>query len=169
MTNEDEIERWITVNGQHIPIKSGQSVDDAIKDRQMRYSKQEAKERDNTHSHQKAHQNAIKTLSSDKYTDGTYNISTLKPVEFDHGYQFTFCQIGDDYGESEYNALVNGILSKLKNKNVFAGKFEGSPEISFYTEDKDFAMEIGKRYNQISIWDWGACDEIKTGGTGRKK
>lgn len=31
--NENDIERWITVNGSHIPIKKGQSVDDAIKSR----------------------------------------------------------------------------------------------------------------------------------------
>lgn len=165
----DDIERWITVNGQHIPIRSGQSVDDAIKERQIGHSAKEAKEKNaEVKSHFKHHQEAVKALSSDKYGDGTYNVNTLKPVEFDHGYQFTFCQIGDNYSESEYNALVNGILSKLDNKTVFAGKFESSPEISFYTENKDFAMEIGKRYNQISIWDWGNCDEIKTGGTGRK-
>ena len=29
----DEIERWITVNGQHIPIMHGQSVSEAIKER----------------------------------------------------------------------------------------------------------------------------------------
>ena len=169
MIDDEDIERWITVNGQHIPIRNGQSARDAVRERQIAYNAQEAKERNTDRSYYKAHQKAIKTLSSDKYGSGTYNVNTLKPVEFSRGYQFTFCQIGDDYSESEYNALVSGILSKLENKNVFAGKFEGTPEISFYTLDKNFAMEIGKRYNQISIWDWENCDEIKTGGTGRRK
>ena len=167
----DEIERWITINGQHIPIMHGQSVGDAIKERQIAQNKAQADEKNagEIKSHYAHHNAQVKKLSSDKYGDGTYNINTLKPVEFDKGYQFTFCQIGDNYSESEYNALVNGILSKLDNKTVFAGKFESAPEISFYTTNKAFAMEIGRRYNQISIWDWEKCDEIKTGGTGRRK
>ena len=164
---------WFTANGRHIPIMEGETKDEAIKNWQIERNKQEAKklnkETGTNVNHYKQHADVVKQLSSDKYSDGTYDTRTLEPVEFDKGYQFTFCQIGDNYSESEYNALVNGILSKLENKNVFAGKFEGSPEISFYTEDKDFAVEIGRRYNQISIWDWGACDEVKTGGTGRKK
>ena len=138
---------WFTLNGRHIPIFE----DEGKKD------------------HFNKHKDVIEKLRSDKYGDGTYNVNTLEPVVFDKGYQFTFCQIGDDYSQIEYNALVNGILSKLSDKTVYAGKFEASPEISFHTMDKNFAMEIGRRYNQISIWDWENCDEIKTGGTGERK
>lgn len=168
MAEEREPIGWYTYNGRHIPIFEDSG--DSNKERNIDYNKKEAEKRNSEQkSHFQKHKDAIEKLSDSKYEDGTYNVDTLQSVEFDSGYQFTFCQIGDDYSEEEYNALVNGILSKLENKNVFAGKFEATPEISFYTKDKEFAMEIGRRYNQISIWDWGNCDEIKTGGTGRKK
>ena len=32
---EREIERWITVNGKHIPIRKGQTVDEALKEKQI--------------------------------------------------------------------------------------------------------------------------------------
>lgn len=161
---------WFTVNGMHIPIFDGESKEDAFKRSQMERSKKEADNRNaEIKSHYKFHAEQSKKLESDKYESGTYDINTLKPVSFDSGYQFTFSQIGDNYSEEEYNSLVSGTQSKIDDKTVYAGKFEGTPEISFYTKDKNFAMEIGRRYNQISIWDWGACDEIKTGGTGRRK
>lgn len=38
----DDIVRWITVNGVHIPIKEGQTTEEAIKDRQIKQSTKEA-------------------------------------------------------------------------------------------------------------------------------
>lgn len=170
MKNEEPI-RWITVNGRHIPLYEGQSVNEAIKENLIKKNKESAQKLNasNHSNHYKFHQEQVKKLESSKYEDGTYNVGSLKPVSFEKGYQFTFCQIGDDYSELEYNRLVNSILGKIEDKNAYAGKFESSPEISFHTNDLKFALEIARRYNQISIWDWQECKEIKTGGTGRRR
>ena len=39
---EREIERWITVNGKHIPIRKGQSVEEALKEKQIAKNEVEA-------------------------------------------------------------------------------------------------------------------------------
>jgi hypothetical protein len=51
---------------------------------------------------------------------------------------------------------------------VLAGKFQGTPEISFHVNSKATATRLGRKYNQISVWDWGKGEEIPTGGTGRR-
>ena len=118
---------------------------------------------------QGAHRDAVNTLNSPDYADGTYDISTMTPVDYDSGYQVTFSQIGDSYSDAEYADKVNEFLSVSSDGKTFAGKFEGTPEISFHCADRATAVRLAKKYNQISIWDWGACDEIKTGGTGRRQ
>ena len=42
---DGDIIRWITVNGVHIPIKEGETPDEAIKRKQIALSKEEAKKR----------------------------------------------------------------------------------------------------------------------------
>ena len=79
----------------------------------------------------------------------------------------TFSQIGDNYSDADYADKVNEFLGVSSDGKVLAGKFEGTPEISFHCNSKATAVRLAKKYNQISIWDWGKCDEIKTGGTGR--
>ncbi len=168
--------QWITVNKRHIPIGAGESKEDAIKrafadkERQIANNKKEADRlnKGRTVSTQDKHKQAVEELSKDKYEDGTYNISNFKPVEYEDGYQVTFCQIGDNYNAKEYDDRVNEFLSFSSDGKVLAGKFEGTPEISFHCADKVTAIALAKKYNQISVWDWKNCDEIKTGGTGRR-
>ena len=107
-------------------------------------------------------------LSSDKYQDGTYDANSLKEIDYDSGYQVTYCQIGDKYSESEHDALIKDFLSHTDDSRVSLGKFEGTPEHSFHFKSRDEAISYAKKYNQISIWDWSKCEEIKTGGTGRR-
>lgn len=114
------------------------------------------------------HKDAVSKLSGSEYADGTYDISTMAPVEYDSGYQVTFSQIGDDYSDAEYANCVNEFLAVSSDGKTLAGKFEGTPEVSFHCNDKATAVKLAEKYNQISIWDWGTCDEIKTGGTGRR-
>lgn len=174
MSNDDI--QWITVNGRHIPLGAGESKEDAIKrafdnkERQIAHNKKEADElnKGRTISTQDKHKQAIEELSKDKYEDGTYNISNFKPVEYEDGYQVTFCQIGDNYNAKDYDDRVNEFLSFSSDGRVLAGKFEGTPEISFHVDSKVTAIGLAKKYNQISVWDWKNCDEIKTGGTGRR-
>lgn len=113
------------------------------------------------------HEDIIAKLRSDDYSDGTYNIETLNTVDYHSGYQVTFCQIGDDYTDQEYQSKVDEFLA-VSDGIVYAGKFESEPEISFYVKNKRTAIRLAKKYNQISVWDWKAIDEIETGGTGRR-
>ena len=90
-------------------------------------------------------------------------------MEYDDGYQVTFCQIGDDYTASVYADRVNEFLGYSSDGRTLAGKFEGTPEISFHVPDRATAIRLARKYNQISIWDWENGDEIRTGGTGRRR
>ena len=114
------------------------------------------------------HRSAIAELNKPDFDDGTYELATLKPVEFSKGYQVTFCQVGDDYSHGAYEYLVNLFRENSSDGKVYLGKFEGEPEVSFHFSVKKTAIRFAKAFNQISIWDWKACDEIKTGGTGKR-
>lgn len=157
--------RWVTVHGHRIFIKEG----DTEKDIKEKFERSINKNPQADEKTQAAHQKAIKELSSDAYEDGTYDVDTKKTVEFDKGFQVTFCQIGDNYSPAEYAKKVNECLALSSNGKTYAGKFEGTPEISFHCNNKEQAIAYAKANNQISIWDWENCNEIKTGGTGRRK
>lgn len=124
---------------------------------------------------QAQHKNAIATLADDKYPDyKTYDMDTLEIINYDSGFQVTFCQIGDDYSSSEYADKVNEFLAISFDGKVCAGKYEGTPEVSFNVTDKETAIKLAEKYNQISIWDWYEGNrsnngEIYIGGTGRRK
>ena len=117
---------------------------------------------------QSEHKSAIVKLSGKSYNDGTYDVTTLKPVEFDKGFQVTFCQIGDNYSDDDYAKLVNEFYDLSSDRKSYAGKFEGSPEISFHFDRQEDAERMARKYNQISIWDWAKGEPIDTGGTGRR-
>lgn len=115
------------------------------------------------------HETAIARLASDLFADGTYNLNTLTAVEFNSGYQVSFCNIGDDYTEDDYE-FISAMFSEASSDGIaYAGKFDGTAEVSFHFANKLTAIKYAKMFNQISIWDWSAMDEIKTGGTGIKK
>ena len=144
-----------------------QNIDN--KERQIAENKQEADKLNSENSTQSVHKRAVQELSDSKYEDGTYDISTRKTVEFNKGYQVTFCQIGDNYSDSEYQQKVNECLKLSSDGKTYAGKFESTPEISFHCNSREQAIAYAKANNQISIWDWENCDQILTGGTGRRK
>lgn len=114
------------------------------------------------------HASRVAELNSFKYSDGTYDLGTMTPIEYSSGYQVTFSQIGDNYSAEDYAGKVNEFLKYSSDGKTLAGKFEGTPEVSFHVNSRSQAVKLAKKYNQISIWDWGKCDEIKTGGTGRR-
>lgn len=116
---------------------------------------------------QSVHREAITRLSGPEYEDGTYDLNGLTPVSYDSGYQVTFCQVGDNYSDTEYAGKVNEFLSASSDGIVSAGKF-GTPEISFHVDNRRQAIRLAKKYNQISVWDWANQTEIKTGGTGER-
>jgi len=120
----------------------------------------------NQKSTQTYHKESIKELSDSKYTDGTYDIDTKKTKSFPKGYQVTFCQIGDNYTDKDYQGKVDECLKMSSDGKTYAGKFGGTPEISFHCDDKEQAIAYAKANNQISIWDWENGLEIDTGGSG---
>ena len=106
-------------------------------------------------------------LMSDEYEDGTYDVEMLEMVEYNDGYQVTYCQIGDNYAENEHDELIKEFLLQTDDERVSLGKFEGIPEHSFHFSSKEKAIKYAKKYNQISIWDWENQCEIEIGGTGK--
>ena len=117
---------------------------------------------------QALHQINLDKLASSAYADGTYNLLTAESVEFNDGYQVSFCQIGDNYTADDYDFIVAMFAEISVDGIAYAGKFECYPEISFHIKDKGIAIKYAKMFNQISIWDWKNADCIATGGTGRR-
>ena len=158
-----------------VPDDQVQTKDADTKERQIAQNEREAKRLTSSNRQladertQTNHREVIKELSSDKYEDGTYDVETKKSLEFDHGYQVTFCQIGDTYTNADYARKVNECLRRSSNGKTYAGKFEGTPEISFHWNSRAEAVKYAKANNQISVWDWENCCEIKTGGTGKRR
>ena len=166
------IKGWFTMNGMHIPILEGQSRADAAKNyMNSKYGKDVAKlsskgggkttkQSSQNVKEAKKVKDSIKEIKSDKYSDGTYDLETRKPVEFSSGYQATFQQLGDKYSDEEFGSLVNTYKQKGDGK-AYAGKFGGEPEVSFHFSNKKEAIEICKKYNQVSYWDWKTMSEVK--------
>ena len=155
---------WRTIGGRRVFIKDGEDLSTAMK-RSGKFKKSDISSNSDI---KEKHEQAIKELSKDKYADGTYDADSLKEVSYNNGYQVTFSQIGDNYDAKEYQEKVDEFLKFSSDKKVCAGKFESTPEISFHFKDKNEAIKLAKKYNQISVWDWEECREIKTGGTGRR-
>jgi hypothetical protein len=94
----------------------------------------------------------IKELNKPNIKDGTYDLDTNKPVEFNGGYNVTFETSRDNFTNAEYYDKIEEVRNKCDGK-VYAGKFGGAPELSFYTKDFDTAVKIMEKYNQQGIYD----------------
>lgn len=139
--------RWVTMNGRHVFIKDGQSPMDAF----IRQSNKKMTEEEKTEEGRRI-KNELQKFNSSKYEDGTYNVLTGEKVDFgDKGFNVSFEQSTDNYTDAQYYDKIEE-CRKLCDGNIYAGKFGGEPEISFYTKDKKTAVKIMKKYNQHSIW-----------------
>lgn len=96
----------------------------------------------------------------DKLTDGTYEYTTLKPIQFKDGFQATFQTLADNYNANEFWNLVTW-YEKITDGTFYIGKYDGNIEISFHFDFENDAKEICKEYNQYSYWDWANNTEIK--------
>ena len=94
--------------------------------------------------------NRIKNFSAE--SDGTFDFETGESVSFNNGYQVSFQQSTINYTDEEYDNLTNEIADRTKS-NAYIGYF-GESEISFHCQDLETAVEIMKKYNQHSIYDW---------------
>jgi len=80
---------------------------------------------------------------------------------------------GKDVSKDELTAFVNAHLDLLADPRVCFGtwfnKDDGNTyiDINVVLADKDAAVELGKRYNQISIFNLSTFEETKTGGDGK--
>lgn len=97
--------------------------------------------------------------------DGTYDLDTGEPVSFDEGYQVSFQEeTTEREGHSaykdtdEYDRLVIA-LSKESNAQPNLAKF-GEPELSFHVSSLEKALEVARRHNQESIFDWSTFECI---------
>lgn len=143
---------WRTIGGRRVFIKDGEDLSSAMK--------RSGKFKNNSADYGKQIRNKIKELDDSKYEDGTYDIDTKESVEFNDGYQATFQQLNDKYTDEEFGELVQKYSNKTDGK-VYAGKFGGSPEISFHFDNEKDAIEICRKYNQVSYWNWETMEEVK--------
>lgn len=167
---EDDIE-WITVRGRHIPIKKGQSKEDAIKEAFSDKGEGGQEKLDKGKSSVKIYKNAMKKVREFKAkTDGTYDFKTGKPKDYPNGYSVSFHQNEPDkdgkwksdygrYSEEDYDRNVEELV-KESDGELNIGYFSGTPEVSVWVKDLDVAKRLMKKHNQKSIWDWKEMDEI---------
>lgn len=170
--------QWITIRGRHVLVGADgvPQFNESVKEKQLARAEAERKVRNEKDPKatadlgtQQRHKKAVEELNSDKYEDGTYDIDSKKTKDFTSGYQVTFCQIGDNYSDAEYANKVNECLKMSSDGKTYAGKFEGTPEISFHFANQKQAEDYARANNQISIWDWKNMLPIDTGGTGKRK
>ena len=102
----------------------------------------------------------LRRLKTNVYMDGTYDLQTMKPIQFNNGYQATFQTTSDNYTKKEFWNLVNW-YSKITDGKYYIGKYNNELEVSFHFDIEQDAKDICKKFNQISYWDWQHMDEIK--------
>lgn len=169
---------WRTIGGRRVFIKDGQDLESAMKE-SGKFKKKNQKEEnftkkekndiiESTQSYSKMKsedvakkvKESINELEDKKYEDGTYDVNTKKSVEFNSGYQATFQQLGDKYTDKELGDLIKQYSESTDGK-AYAGKFGGSPEVSFHFKNEADAIAICEKFNQVSYWDWKNMQEIK--------
>lgn len=173
--DDAEIESWITVKGNHIPIKKGQSKEDAVK------SFLEKKEKvDNGKNSDKVYKNTMSKIRSFKAeSDGTYDFETGKPKDYPNGFSVSFHQNEPDddgnwksdygrYSESDYDKNVETLV-KESGGELNIGYFAGTPEVSVWVKDRKSAIALMKKHNQHSIWDWEKGEIIENADYDPKK
>ena len=173
--DDTEIESWITVKGNHIPIKKGQSKEDAVK------SFLEKKEKvDNGKNSGKVYKHTMSKIRSFKAdSDGTYDFETGKPKDYPNGFSVSFHQNEPDdngnwksdygrYSESDYDKNVETLV-KESGGELNIGYFVGTPEVSVWVKDRKSAIALMKKHNQHSIWDWEKGEIIENADYDPKK
>lgn len=113
------------------------------------------------------HDEIIRKVTTESFTDGTYDIETLKPVEFKNGFQVSFYTEGMKLSDEQYDYIVSMFLEFSMDGKTYLGYFWNTPEISFRIADKRTAKRLAKQFNQFSIWNWRKGTDIKTKGTGK--
>ena len=159
---DSDIIGWFTRGGKRVPVRNSQKTRVEVPPK-YQYNNLYKK---------------VLELYSGSFDEGTYDVDSLAPVDYPDGFQVTFCQIGADYTEAQYNELIAEFLSHTDDMKVSLGKWGEDPEFSFHFKSRAEAIKFGKKYNQQAVWDWEAFHKnpdnpelasIDTGGTGRRE
>ena len=101
-----------------------------------------------------------------KGQDGTIDPDTGELMEFDDGFQVAFqTSVSEDadsgYGmdDDDYDKTVRELENRTGSK-AYIGNFD-VPEVSFHCKTMEEAMDIAKEYNQQSIFNWKAAQELE--------
>ena len=157
----DEGGVWRTIQGRKVFIKDDQSVSEAMRQSgKFRQQSKKGKPENGIESVKKIREN-LKKLDTDKYETGTYNIDTMEKIDLDSGYQVSFERTGVNLTDEQYNKCVGEFRKLSSDGKAYAGKFGGTPEVSFNMKDMKTALRLAAKYNQVSIWDWKNMREIK--------
>lgn len=155
--DERPIITWITYNGRRIPIKKSMT---SKFEKKMQDALEQKQDEEKTKAGQ-SYREKLSKISKPTIPDGTYDLDTGKPVDFGgKGYNVSFEQSGVKLSDAEYWERIQECRDKCDGR-VYAGKFGGDPEISFYTTNKEDALDIMRKYNQHSIWDNSIGDIIE--------
>ena len=176
LDSDDDIQ-WITVKGNHIPIKSGQSKEDAVKEffeakesgGKSGNGQKTAKKVDNSQKKGKVYSNTMSKVRNFKAKEeGTYDFETGKPKNYPNGYSVSFHQNEPDadgkwksdygrYSEKDYDKNVEDLVKETGGE-LNIGYFAGTPEVSVWVKDFKTAVKMAKKHNQHSIWNWKKQD-----------
>ena len=84
----------------------------------------------------------MKELDTADTPSGTYDIETGEAVDFKgKGYSVSFEQTGVELTDQQYIAKINECRDRCDG-NVYFGKFGGTPEVSFHTDDINEAIKV---------------------------
>lgn len=110
----DEIVRWITVNGVHIPIKNGQTQDEAIRNKQIALNREEAEKR-NSGLPRRFNMPNIKIKQSNVDDKGVLMLGTRRRYQFKDGSEI----------RNVYAFCGKGSSKAFKNAEFFADRYKG--------------------------------------------
>lgn len=150
---------WRTVGGRRIFIRDGSDLPTAMKE-SGKFNKSKSFTKEGKSSNMVAKEEKgkelrekLKKIDDDSIPDGTYNLETGEKVDFHgKGFNVSFEQSSDNYSNAQYYEKCEECRN-LCDGNIYAGKFGGSPEVSFYTTDRKTAEKIAIKYNQHSYYD----------------
>lgn len=109
---EREIERWVTVKGARVPIYSGQSVDDAIKERQIAQNKKQADEKNKSDRAVNKSKRSKKVESSQDVGDRLREKYGRKPV----GYEDSILYLNTKGAELSIYHTIKGTSTTMYSK-----------------------------------------------------
>ena len=135
-------------------------LNELSRERDIAQSKLTSKEVQDANKDGKYYRDRLLELDSADTPTGTYDIETGEVANFNgKGYNVSFEQTGVQLSDEEYLAKINECRERCDGK-VYFGKYGGTPEASFYTEDINEALKIMKENNQKSIYDIANDTEI---------